>query len=284
MKNSQSITFDELMTIVSWGLFTKTVKKNQINWKGLGALPNIKGAEYNGKYIGSPGRDIFLMLPFLSQSQMEEVAKRLCEHFPIKAPSHNVQYSACIRFIYGQNEKQGSLRSEEDFLRMKKNGLDWSLPRKFINILKNFMEQEKKYYGLTIVHEIGGHRYGDEAIIYNKNSYLVLMKESYEKAMKYALLSKSYKHLFSIYYWASRYYIKMKKTEKAASCSKKSLMAAGKYYHKYFPNGEPYYSSRLRFNLNLLKNTMDNEKFKNFNNLLKEKIKSSHLKLSLFKH
>ena len=283
MRNEKPITFDELMTIVSWGLFTKPVKKNQINWKGLEALPNIKGAEYNGKYIGSPGRDIYMMLPFLSKNQMEVTAKHLCEHFPIKAPSHNVQYSACVRFIYGQNQKQGALRSEEDIIRMKKNGFDWSLPRKFINILKIFMEQKNKYYGLTIVHEIDGHRYGDETIIYNNNSF-VLMKENYKKAVEYASLSKSYKHLFSIYYWASKYCFKIDKIKEAEYYSKKALISAGKYYHKYFPNGDPYYSSRLKFNLKILKNMMTNKEFEKFSNLLKSKTKSSHLKSLLFKH
>ena len=56
--------------------------------------------------------------------QIEEVVGLVEEKFPKVAPGNHVNLGACIRFIYGQFEKQGILRSEKDFERMKKEKLD----------------------------------------------------------------------------------------------------------------------------------------------------------------
>ena len=98
------ISYKQLLEIISWGIFTKPLVRNQV--QNISEIKKIKGAEYGGVYIGSPGRDIYFMLPFLSECQMKEVAEKLSEKFPLKPPKVNVQYSACIRFIYGQFEKQ----------------------------------------------------------------------------------------------------------------------------------------------------------------------------------
>jgi hypothetical protein len=236
------ITYSQLIEIVSWGIFTRKVVKNQ---RDVSDLTSIDGAMHGGRYIGSPGKDIYLMLPYLSDDQMKETAKKLANKFPKDYPHTNAQYSACIRFIYGQFEKQGSLRSDKDFENMKNSKINWELPRKFLNFLRKEFEKDDKFYGLTILYEMEAHRLGDEAVINNDADKLNKMEHTYLKALDYAKKCQSYKHLFSLYYWASQYFMKFGDKKKTIKYSKISISEAVKYYHKYFPHGEQYYKSRL---------------------------------------
>lgn len=242
MDNREHITYKQLLEIVSWGIFNRTVKKNCCD---VSDLKPIEGAAHGGRYIGSPGKDIFLMLPYLSDEQMIKVAVKLRKKFPREPLKSYVNISAFVRFIYGQFDKQGILRSDADFERMKKENIDWSLPRKFLKIFYDELEKNRNYFGLSMLCELEGHRLGDEAVI-NQDAYKLLeMEKSYLKTIKYAQKCKSYKHLFSIYYWASQYFMKFGDVSKTVKFSKLAVENAGQYYHKYFPQGERYYSKRL---------------------------------------
>jgi hypothetical protein len=233
------IKFETLIDLVSRGVPKKQVKGIQL--RDCEGFKSIPGAMHNGLYIGSPGKDIFLMLPYLSDKQMEDVSDLLSGEFPYDPPSNHVNTAACIRFIYGQFEKQGTLRSDKDFKRMKKDIPDWTLPRKFISMLKNNFKEKENYYGLSILAEMEGHRLGDEYRIYKDIKYLKNMELEYVESVNYAYKCKSYKQMFTPYFWAAMYFIKCKNREKALKYCKLTIDNA----EKYCPDSRPSYVDKL---------------------------------------
>ena len=214
MSMGPHITYEELKEIVLWGIFNRNVKGIGCDTKDL-ELYSIIGAVHGGIYIGSPGKDIYLMLPYLDKEQMKETALILGKKFLKKPPTNHVNIAACIRFIYGQFDKQGILKSKKDFERMKKENLDWELPRKFLNLLYKRLEKDNNYYGLSILCEMEGHRLGDEAIINKDKEKLKRMEETYNKSVEFAHKCKSWKQLFTPYYWSAMYLIKFRDREKS---------------------------------------------------------------------
>lgn len=207
-----NITYDQLLEIISWGVFTKEMKGSCIKDSELVDVMELrtkmKGAYHRGVYVGSPGADIFYFLPYLSEDQMREVAKMLGDLFP-KVPLHqHVQTSACIRQIYGLFIKEGILLSDKRMKQMANSDLEWSLPRKFLGILCKEFKKIKNYYGLCIVYEMDGHRYGDEAVLKKSKDKLELMRQSYEMSVKYAFKCNCKKQIFTPYYWGAKYYDK----------------------------------------------------------------------------
>ena len=243
--NNGHITYEQLLKIVSWGIFSMNMKGNSISDKRLKKCKPIKNAIYNGVYVGSPGRDIYFMLPYLNIEQMKEIVVIMKDNFPKIPPRTYVNVAACIRFIYGQFDKQGTLRSEKDFKRMKKEKLDWTLQREFMWFLSEELRKDNNCYGLTMLYEMEGHRLGDEAVIYKDKKKLEHMECNYFLCIEFAKKCKSYKHLFSIYYWAGEYFSKFGDIDKAVKYFKLAILNSEKYYHKYFPKGEQYYRIRL---------------------------------------
>ncbi len=266
------ITYKQLLEIVSWGIFSMKMKRNSVSDKRLKKCVPIKGAIYNGIYVGSPGKDIYFMLPYMDKGQMREVAVLLSKSFPSIPPKSYGNISACIRFIYGQFEKQGVLKSEKDFKRMEEEKLDWTLPREFMWFLFEEFRENKNYYGLSMLHEMEGHRLGDEALIYKDKKKLKEMEQNYFLCIEFAKKCKGYKHLFSIYYWEAGYFKKFGNINKAISYFKLSILNAEKYYYKYFPNGDQYYSKRLLNAFQFVKEN-DSKNWKKFNNKCKKNIK-----------
>ncbi len=239
------LNYDQLLEIVSWGIFSMDMKGNSVCDKRLDKIKKIDGAAYGGVYVGSPGRDIYSMLPYLNDHQTKEISVLLCSKFPKKPPRTYANIAACIRFIYGQFEKQGSLRSDKDFERMKKEKIDWSLSRNFLKLVMKELKNRNNYYGLTMLYEMEGHRLGDEAVISKNRSKLEKMEKNYNKCVKYAGKCRGYKHMFSIYYWAYEYFRKFGDVKNSIKYAELSIINANKYYYKYFPKGEQYYSNRL---------------------------------------
>ena len=249
---NSSITYKELKKIVSWGIFNRKMKNNGCDTTELESH-KITKAVHGGIYIGSPGKDIYYMFPYLTKEQMKEIAKIINEKFPKKPPENYSNVAAFIRFIYGQFEKQGILRSEKDFERMKKEKPDWSISREFLWYLFEELRKDNNYYGLTMLHEMEGHRCGDEALIYENKKKLEQMEINYWLCIEFAKKCDSYKHLFSIDYWAGEYFKKFGDEKKALEHYKKAIINSKKYYYKYFPNGEQYYKERLLKSLWLFK-------------------------------
>jgi len=267
------ITYEQLLEIVSWGVFNKPMKG--ISCLGVEHLKTkkIKEAMHGGVYTGSPGKDIYLMLPYLTNEQIEEVANLLCKSFPKKPPGNHVNVAACIRFIYGQFEKQGILRSNDDFERMKKEELNWELPRKFIKILYKKLEKDNNYYGLSILCEMEGHRLGDEAVLENNVEKLTLMAKVYCESVNFAYKCKSYKQMFTPYYWAAMYFVKFKDKENAIKYSKLTIKNA----EKYCPDSRGSYIDKLSHCLKYLKKN-DVKNWKEFYKGYRQKAKNKCVK------
>jgi len=244
IKNESPITFEQLLEIVSWAIFTKKVKQNQVVTSNM-KNKKIKGAAYGGFYIGSPGRDIYFMLPYLSEEQMKVCASKLADKWPSVPPKVNVQFAACVRFIYGQFEKQGLLKNEEAFALMKKRMPDWSLSRKFMNYLKGEFKERNNFYGLAIVFEMEGHRLGDEAVVRNDKKKFKEMEQAYNLSVEFAHKCNSYKQMFTPYYWCAQYFVKGRRKKMAIKYCKLAIQSANLYSNNYVPGGEVAYVDRF---------------------------------------
>jgi len=267
------IEYSKLLTIVSWGVFNRTVR-------GTGCytddLKPIKNAIHGGLYIGSPGKDIFLMLPYLSDEQMKEVAVKLREVFPNTPPLNHVNIAACIRFIYGQFERNGCLRSNEDCSLMKEKTPNWFLPRKFLKLLFVELKDCDNYYGLCILCEMEGHRIGDEAIICDRQCLLEKMEKTYLESVKYAFKCNSYKQMWTPYFWSARYFAKARKKRKAIEYCKLTI----KNGDKYCSDSRPSYVSKFLFCLEYLKNN-DTKNWNSFYGKYKKSIRHKNLKKAI---
>jgi hypothetical protein len=270
------ITYEQLLELISWGVFTKNMKGTSIIDSELSDIillkDNMQGACYNGIYVGSPGRDIYCFLPYMSDDQMREVAKKLSEVFPKNHSGHHVQTSSCIRSIYGMFQKEGVLLSDTKMEKMREEDIDWTLPMKFLNILCEEFKKIKNYYGLCITYEINGHRFGDEAIIDKDVNKLELMSEEYEKSVKYASKCNCKKQIFTPYYWGAKYYDKYGDKENAVKWY--SLMM--KNFNKKGAKRKGVYTGKLIDAANRMRK-LNLEEFKNIYNfyIVKNNIKEN---------
>jgi len=217
--------FEKLMFLVSQGIIHKPPSD-----KPLPNRPIIEGAFLKGMYQGAPGKDIFFALSNISEKQEDELAEKFSKLYLLKkAPSDHVGYAACIRYIYGQFEKQGIHRSGNDYKRMKKESNDWSRSRKFMDKVRYNFEKDNNYYGLCIYHEMEAHRLGDEAVINKDVVKLYNMEKHYIISVENALKCNSYKHMFTPYYWASMYFMKFPEEKKAIEYCMLTIKNADKY-------------------------------------------------------
>ncbi len=213
------IRYDLLLQMISWGVPSKVPK----------APGPIDGSFNGGKYLGAPGKDIYQFLPELTDKQMDEVADCLAESWKTKTGAH-VGPAACIRYIYGQYDKQGTLLSPEALKDMKKNPPDWTLARKFITILRQKFIEKDKPYGVCIICEMEGHRLGDEALLdHNNPDKLNEMEKVYLESVKYAHICGSMKQTFTPYYWAAMYFIQAGDNERASRYTGLTMEEAEKY-------------------------------------------------------
>ena len=105
-----------------------------------------------------------------------------------------------------------------------------------------------------------GHRLGDEAILNNNDkNKLKIMEQMYNSSIKYAYKCKSYKQMFTPYYWASRYFMKSNKKEKAVKYSILTIENA----ERYCPDSRQSYIDKLYCCLKYLKKN-DRNNWKNF--------------------
>ena len=62
---------------------------------------------------------------------------------------------------------------------------------------------------------------------------LVEMEKKYIQTVKFAHKSKSYKHMFSPYFWAAKYFMEFGKKDKSLEYCKLTIKNANKYCDKY---------------------------------------------------
>ena len=200
-----NLSFEDLIKLCSKKILAKVPK----------APGNMKGAFNGGDYLGRPGKDVFFALPKLNKDQFDKVVEQLSLRFPHNPPTNHVGYAGCIRYIYGQFEKQGILRSEEDLKRMQEEDIDWTLPKKFMYALKNRFEEQENYYGLCLFYEMEAHRLGDEAFLNNNAGKRYEMESYYLKSAENAYKCNSLKQMFTPYFWCFKYYAKLGDHDKA---------------------------------------------------------------------
>ncbi len=223
------ITYKQLLELTSYGIFAMNFKGISVYDERLSKCKKIEKAIYKGLYTGSPGRDIYFMLPYLTDDQMKELVREISKSFPNIPPGNHVNIAMFVRFIYGQFEKEGILRSKKDFKRMEKEKLDWKLSRKFLGFLYKELEKINNYYGLTMLCEMEGHRLGDEAIINKDKDKLKEMERMYNKSVKFACKCESYKQFFTPYYWSAKYFEKFGEEKKSIRYYKLTIEQAEKY-------------------------------------------------------
>jgi len=207
------LLFEDLIDLCSKKILAKVPKSSG----------NIKGAFNGGDYLGRPGKDIFFALPKLSENQFNRVVEQLSLQFPHDPPNNHVGYAGCIRYIYGQFEKQGILRSEEDLKRMSGEDIDWNLPRKFMYSLRDRFEEQKNYYGLCLFYEMEAHRLGDEAFLNNNAGKKTEMESYYLKSVENAYKCNSLKQMFTPQFWCFKYYARIGDHDRALKYVLKTL-------------------------------------------------------------
>lgn len=227
------LSFADLLEVISWGICKKVPKEEG----------TMKNAFCGGKYLGAPGKDVYFALHKLDDDKLVELASKLSKIFSKDAPSNHVGPAACIRYIYGQFEKQGIMRSNTDFERMQKEDLDsqWQKPRHFISLLNKCFLEDDNFYGLCITHEMEGHRLGDESVINKDTDKLLEMEETYLLSVHYAYKCKSYKQMFTPFYWAAKYFMSYNNKAKALEFSKKCIEQA----EKHCPDSRGSYVEKL---------------------------------------
>ena len=257
MPPKPGITYDELKEMCTRKIPAKVPKEP-------GPFP---GAAVNGgAYLGAPGKEVFAWLPFLSDKQMDEIAEIMTERWPVFTGAH-VGNAACIRYIYGQFEKQGALKSKEIFRKMRNDFPDWELPRKFIKIMEEKFKEKNKHYGLCILYEMEGHRLGDEAWTQRNKEKGREMEKTYLASVKHAHKCNSYKQMFTPYFWVSRYFSKLGDYEKSVYYAKKTIEEA----EKHCPDKRESYVQKLRDCIDHVR-SVEGRKWKNWKKYCKRHI------------
>jgi hypothetical protein len=208
-----NLSFEKLMELCSKKILSKVPKQPG----------TMVGAFNGGDYLGRPGKDIFFALPKLTEEQFDKVVQEISLRFPHNPPNNHVGYAGCIRYIYGQFEKQGILRSEEDLKRMQGEDIDWGLPRKFMFALRDKFLEQKNYYGLCIFYEMEAHRLGDESFLNDDKEKREDMEWHYAQSVKYAYKCGSLKQMFTPQFWCFKYYARLGDHQKALDYVLKTL-------------------------------------------------------------
>jgi len=268
------ISYEELLVLIRGGIMRRTVKGTSL--RSIEGLPRVKGAFAEGIYGGCPGKEINAMLPDFDDEQMKEIAKELAQNFFIEPPDNHVTAAVLIRYIYGQFAKNGIHRSKEDFERMKKEELNWILPRKLLKFVYKEFENVNNFYGLSILCEMEGHRLGDEAVINDDSQKVEEMEDMYLKSVLFAHECGSFKQMFTPYYWAAIYFIKLKDKKKAIKYSKLTIENA----EKYCPDDRGSYQDKLKACLKYLKKK-DKSNWIDFYNKHKKNAKNKCVKSSI---
>lgn len=234
--------YEQLMLMLDKGIVSKRASHEKFPFGFRG-----------GHYIGAPGKDIFFVLPNLTERQIDIVAEKFSRLFPTKPPGNHVQWAACVRYVYGCFEKQGILRSDEDKKRMINEKQDWSLPIRFMEKTADFFNKNGNNYGLVIHYEMLAHRYGDKSVINKDVLLLDNMMYYYRKSHELARKIKSWKHIFTPYYWAGCYFYEMKQIDRSIECHRKNL----RYMEKYCPDARDGYREKAKTSIKQLKKMMN---------------------------
>jgi len=224
------MTLNELLELIDLGIPLKIRKKR----------PLVSGAFEEGMYLGCPGKDIFFFLKTAQDEQLDIIAKNLSKQIPHTPPNDHVGNAACIRYIYGQFEKNGIFKSNKQ--EILENKANWETAEKFMDMLEDKFKQVDNCYGLSLVSEMRAHRRGDLAVINKDKSEAIKMEKLYRRSYKNAAKCNSLKHMFTPFYWCSKYFDELGNKEKSIKYAKKCLIEA----YKYCPDNRHGYRTKIR--------------------------------------
>lgn len=265
MESCNPITYKEIITLLNCG-----IRGNVKN----GSRSNIGFGFRGGMYLGAPGKDIYVSLPFLSWDEKKDIARILASKYPHKPPSNHVKWAACIRYIYGCFEKQGCLRSDSDKQRMQSENRDWAESSEFMDLVRQEFADNNNKYGMIIWNEMTAHRYGDRAVIEENPLLLNDMIQLYQQAHLYAVSIKSWKHTFTPFFWAGSYYHEMKMPEESVKWHTESL----RMMNKYCPDAREGYREKAKISLKHIKEDMSNDEWKEWYKNFKKTLRNKCLK------
>ena len=269
------LLYEELLELISWGIPRQLDKEKERIQKHK----KIQNAFYGGHYVGAPGRDIKVLLPFLNYIQLQEIANELSNQYPLISKGNHIGYSACIRYIYGMEDSRlGLLQSKEYCKTKKEKGLDWEVADKLIKLLENNFIKKNNHYGLCILYEMKAHRLGDKFIISGNKKFAKKMEQLYVNSQKKSQLCNSYKHKFSPYFWAAKYFEQFKMEKKMLYYANLCITAANET-----PAAKESYANKIMSCFLMFKKTLDKKQWYNFYKQWKRKAKNRAIKLGISK-
>ena len=215
--------------------------------------------------------NIFNVLSQISEEEMVSVAKEVALIYPTvkdiaKDPSRSHTPQALfIRNLFSVL-KNGTLLDQsnpdrKDHLKHNYERVtDWDASFKFSQILEEEFKKIGNTYGVLILEEMLGHRYGDLAIIGSDvENNIRLMKESYIKSYNAAKSIKCEKQYFTPWYWGACYFSKLNMQKEAVEWHQRFYQEA-----EGPMKGRPSYKDKLRRSINLMRPFMNPQEFKDY--------------------
>lgn len=241
----------------------------------------------NFDHDGSLGIKINNAILSMTNEEIEKVSRVLSEKYPgnefasdLKKVNH-IATSIVLRTLFGPLTRNGLVLdcTHPD----RKDGLahnlsiaqtSWEKPFYFINCLEKHFAEKQNHYGLTILYEMLGHRYGDLAVVSSefRQKYLDLMEETYKKSYQEADIIKCMKQLFSPWYWGALYFTKLGIINKAIEWHKKYNEMAMKYMF----DGRGSYTEKTILSLNMLRNLLPKQEWKQYLQTIKRECNNPH--------
>jgi hypothetical protein len=140
----------------------------------------------------------------------------------------------------------------------------WAKPFVFIKMLENHFKEGNNNYGLIILYEMIGHRYGDLSVLSegeDRNKNVLLMEQAYMNSFAKAQQIKCMKQLFSPWYWGALYFTKLEIRDKATEWHKRHQEMAMQYMVK---DRRDTYLGKIALSLQMLKKLVGEKEFNNF--------------------
>lgn len=224
----------------------------------------------------------------LTPDEINEAAKILCDRYHTDSYAANlakvnhIQPSLVLRTLFGPLTRNGLLldithpdRKDGYALNLSITQTSWSQSFLFMDCLKKHFENANNNYGLLILYEMLGHRYGDLAVVSqgdDSNKYVGLMEEAYTNSYNYADKIKCMKQLFSPWYWGALYFTKLGIKDKAIFWHKKHQEMANKYMN----DGRNSYTDKIILSLKMLRDLISKPEWQEYIKQLKKQVHNPH--------
>jgi hypothetical protein len=231
----------------------------------------------------------------LSDEGIKNVALELSSIYPKDEFAHNMKRvnhiptSLVLRTVFGPLTRNGVLLeyTHPDRKDGLKHNIDltkntsWQKSFLFIKYLEDHFIKQNNNYGLLILYEMLGHRYGDLAVLSEGNersSNVTLMEKAYIDSFNKANEIKCMKQLFSPWYWGALYFTKLGMQDKAVEWHKQHLEMAKQYMH----DGRGSYIDKLSMSFKMLKKLMSRSEYDGFVRHLKSTSKENKYYCKVF--